>query len=71
MTLRFLLDMMAAGRIPSGSRLLYSVFMGLFWPSKLKTIYSAWLFRGINLNHRLSNRLKMPLFPQAGAFAEE
>jgi hypothetical protein len=62
---------MAAGRFPSGSRLLYSVFIGLFWPSKLKTIYSALQFRGINLIHRLSNRLKMPLLPREGAFAEE
>jgi hypothetical protein len=45
---------MAAGRFPSGSRLLYSVFIGLFWPSKLNTIYSALLFRGITLIRQLS-----------------
>jgi hypothetical protein len=62
---------MAAGRFPFGSHLLYSVFIGFFLQSKLKTIYSASRFRGINLIHQLSNRLKMPLFPRQGAFAEE
>jgi len=51
---------MAAGHILSGSRLLYSVFIGLFRPTKLKTIYSALRFRGITLIRQLSNRLKMP-----------
>jgi hypothetical protein len=62
---------MAVGRFPPGSRLLYSVFTGFFAPTKLKTIYSALLFRGITLIHRLSNRLRMPLYPREGAFAEE
>jgi hypothetical protein len=50
----------------SGSRLLYSVFIGLFRPTKLKTIYSALHFRGINLSHRLSICLKCPIFPRQG-----
>jgi hypothetical protein len=61
----------AAWRIPPGSHLLYSVFIGFFSPTKLKTIYSALLFRGITLIHRLSNRFFNAPFTPGGGVAEE